>query len=110
MNRDDKEEFGGELEGLARRLRSADFSGESGVREGLRRRLLAKAERPARRWRLAWLLPAAAAAAAALLMLDVRHRPGPPADSGASGYNLFSDGYGACGRQGLPDYLASGRY
>lgn len=110
MNRDDEEEFGKELEGLARRLRSADFSAESGVREELRGRLLARAGRPARSWRLAWLLPAAVAAAAALFMLDVRRRPAPPADSGAAGYNLPSDGYGQCGRQGLPDYPGSGRY
>jgi hypothetical protein len=101
-----------EFQGLADRLARADFSGESRVRDVLRESLLARAERPARRRVLVWLVPAAAALAAALFMVNVRQCPVPGAvmAAAAAGYSLPSDGYGECGRQGLPDYMAEGRF
>ena len=98
-----------EFPGLADRLRRADFTGESRVRDVLKKRLLAKAEKRSRRYAFIWLLPAAAALAAALLMVNVRHRPLPGAESGAS-YRLPSDAYSECGRQGLADYTEVGRF
>jgi hypothetical protein len=97
---------------LAARLGRADFSGESRVRDTLRGSLLEKAERPARRRVFVWLLPAAAALAVALFMVNVRNRPLPAAAmaSAAAAYGLPSDGYGDCGRQGLPDYAEEGRF
>jgi hypothetical protein len=105
----DNGEFG-EFQGLADRLVRADFSGESRVKDVLRESLLERSYRPARRSLLAWLVPAAVVMAAALFMVNVRPRtlPGPAAS--AAGYNLPTDGYGECGREGLPNYLAEERF
>jgi len=107
----DNGEFG-ELQGLADRLARADFSGESRVKDVLRESLLERSDRPARRSVLAWLVPAAVVMAAALFMVNVRPRPlpGPAAAASAAGYNLPTDGYGECGREGLPNYLAEERF
>lgn len=102
MNEKIPGEFG-EFPGLAERLRRADFSGESRVKDVLKERLLAQAGRRSRGSPFMWLLPAAALAAA-LLVLNVRREP-LPAGTPAASYNLFSDGYGECGRQGLGDVI-----
>jgi hypothetical protein len=95
---------------LARRLKRADYSGESRVRDTLKTSLLDRSERRRRRFPvLAWLAPVAVAAAV-LLMVDLRHKkPEAPVYTSAS-YNLPDDGYGQCGRQGLGDYQAAGRF
>ncbi|OGR43547.1 MAG: hypothetical protein A2X35_00655 [Elusimicrobia bacterium GWA2_61_42] len=97
-----------EFSGLAERLGRADFSGESRVKDVLRESLLGRVEKRSRRSAFVWLLPAAAAAAL-LLFVNIRHRPGPGAALAAA-YNLPADGYGQCGRQGLEDYMAEGRF
>jgi len=97
-----------EFPGLAARLRRADLSGESRVKDALKERLLAKAERRTRRSPFVWLLPAAALAAV-IITLAVRHEP-LPAGALAASYNLPSDGYDECGRQGLEDYLSGSRF
>lgn len=96
---------------LARRLKRSDYSGESRVRDTLKTSLLDRSERRSRRGFpvLAWLTPVAVAAAV-LLMVNVRHnKPEAPAYTAAS-YTLPDDGYGPCGRQGLGDYQAEGRF
>ncbi len=103
-----KNEGSGEFPGLAERLGRADFSAESRMKSALKARLLAKAERRGRRTPFLWLLPAAALAAA-LIMVNVRHKP-RPSTAPASSYDLPSDGYGACGRQGLAASGAEGRF
>lgn len=99
--KENKEGEFGEFPGLAERLRRADFTGESRVKDALKERLLAKAEKRGRRGAYLWLVPAAALAAG-LIMLNVRHKPAADGAQAAS-YNLPYDGYGACGRQGLSD-------
>ncbi len=108
MSGDNEEEFK-EFPGLPERLGRADFSGESRVRDDLKARLLARAEKRARRGRFVWLLPAAALATALILVNVLRHRPLPPPGP-AYAYSLPSDGYGDCGRRGLPDYTTEGRF
>ncbi len=98
----------GEFPGLAERLRRADFSGESRVKDLLKERLLAKAEKRGRRAAYLWLVPASALAAA-LFMMDLKHRPAPGPSQAAS-YALPSDGYAECGRRGLADYTEEGRF
>ena len=109
MNDNNNKEFA-EFTGLAERLGRADLSGESRVKNALKERLLAKAERRSSRSPFVWLLPAAALAAALLIMF----RPGPgPARPGYvfyASYGLSDDGYDQCGRQGLGDYLADSRF
>lgn len=107
MNEKKDGEFG-EFPGLAERLRRADFTGESRVRESLKERLLAKAEKRSRRGVFVWLVPAAALAAV-MIMLAVRHEP-LPAGTLAASYDLPADGFAECGRQGLGDYLAASRF
>jgi len=107
MNEKKDGEFG-EFPGLAERLRRADFTGESRVKDVLKERLLAKAEKQGRRSVFVWLLPAAALAAA-LIVVNVRHKQLPEGAQAAS-FALPSDGYGACGRQGLADYMAEERF
>jgi hypothetical protein len=107
MNEDMDKEFG-ELSGVAARLRRADFTGESRVKDALKERLLAKAEKKSRRSAFFWLVPAAAMAAA-LIMVTGRQAPRPEGGQAAS-YNLPSDLYADCGRQGLGDMLASERF
>ncbi len=98
-----------EFGGLADRLRRADLSGESRVRNTLRESLLDRAESRRRRVpAYAWLLPAAAAAAL-FVMFGPGRRPAEPAGSFAS-YALPDDGYAQCGRRGLGDYLAESRF
>jgi len=96
---------------LAGRLQKADFSGESRVKNVLRERLLDRVERPRRRVPVfAWALPAAAAAAL-FIMFGPRHKTAAPElPAYAAAYNLQDDGYGPCGRRGLADYNASGRF
>lgn len=104
---ENKEDFG-EFSALARRLKDADLSADSRVKEGLRARLLARAARPSRRMPVfAWLLPAAAAAAL-FIIFGTRKVMETPV-SGPS-YVLPDDGYAQCGRQGLGDYLAGSRF
>ena len=98
-----------EFGGLAERLGRADFSGESRVKDILKERLLARAEKRRDLSLFVWLLPAAAVLAAMLIVLNARHRPLPGAERTAS-YNLPFDGFGECGRQGLGDYTAEGRF
>lgn len=98
-----------EFPGLAERLGRADFSAESRVKDALKASLLGRAERRSRRAPLLWALPAAAVFAAALILVNVRHKPLPEVAPGVS-YNLASDGYGDCGRQGLADYMDEGRF
>jgi hypothetical protein len=102
------EEFGG----LADRLKRADLSGESRVREPLRARLLARAERKERRVpAFAWLAPAFAAAALFVMFGPRPQRPAvPEAVTAAAAYALPDDGYGPCGRMGLEDYQAGERF
>jgi hypothetical protein len=102
------EEGPGEFPGLDARLRRADFSGESRVKDSLKERLLAKAEKRSGRRPVMWLLPAAALAAA-LIVMNVR-RETPRGEAPAASYNLPTDGYGECGRQGLADYMAGERF
>lgn len=103
--KEDLEEFSA----LARRLRGADLSADSAVRETLKTRLLARGARPARRIPFyAWLLPAAAAAAALFLVLAPHKTAESPAY--AASYGLQDDGYAQCGRQGLGDHLAGSRF
>lgn len=104
---EDYKEFGG----LPDRLRRADFSGESRVKNTLRESLLDRAERPRRRLPvLAWLVPAAAAAAL-FFMFGPRPRKAAPREFTASAaYSLPDDGYAQCGRRGLGDYLADSRF
>jgi hypothetical protein len=100
-----------EFAGLARRLKRSSFSNESRVKDTLRGSLLDRQERRRRRGFpvFAWLVPAAAAAAV-LLMVNLRHnKPEAPVYTAAS-YTLPDDGYGQCGRQGLGDYQAEGRF
>lgn len=101
-----------EFAGLERRLRGADLSVDSRVKDVLKARLLAKARRPVRRVPvLAWLVPAFAAAA---LFVTFGPRPEPAlvelAAVAASPYSLPDDGYGPCGRRGLGDFQASERF
>lgn len=100
-----------EFAGLERRLRGADLSADSAVKDVLKARLLARARRPERRVPvLAWLAPAFAAAA---LFVTFGPRPQPQASAltaGASPYSLPDDGYGLCGRRGLGDFMASDRF
>lgn len=100
-----------EFAGLERRLRSADLSADSSVKDALKARLLAKARRPERRVPVfAWLVPAFAAAAL-FVIFGPRPEPPPPAlTAGASPYGLPDDGYGPCGRRGLGDFMASERF
>ncbi len=107
MSYKDEEDFK-DFSGLAGRLKRADFSGESRVRDTLKGSLLDRAERRGRRRPFVWLLPVAALAAV-LLMVNVRQKP-LAAPAPAASYNLTADGYGECGRQGLGDYMAEGRY
>ncbi len=102
---DNNKEFE-EFPGLAERLGRADLSGESRVKNALKERLLAKAERRSSRSPFVWLLPAAALAAA-MIVVNTRREP-PPSPSYS--YALPSDGYGECGRQGLADYMSEGRF
>jgi len=100
-----------EFAGLERRLRGADLSADSPVKDALKARLLAKARRPERRVPVfAWLVPAFAAAA---LFVTFGQRPEPPRTepaAAASPYSLPDDGYGPCGRRGLGDYMAAERF
>ncbi|HCC46648.1 MAG TPA: hypothetical protein DEQ38_00795 [Elusimicrobia bacterium] len=100
-----------EFAGLERRLRSADLSGDSSVKDVLKARLLARARRPGRRLPVfAWLAPAFAAAAL-FVTFGPRPEPQPAAlTAGASPYSLPDDGYGPCGRRGLGDFQASERF
>ncbi|OGR77101.1 MAG: hypothetical protein A2X32_07420 [Elusimicrobia bacterium GWC2_64_44] len=105
---------GKEFAGLELRLRSADLSADSAVKDALRARLLARARRPERLPVFAWLAPAFAAAA---LFVTFGPRPGnapaaalPALTAAASTYGLPDDGYGPCGRRGLGDVLASERF
>jgi hypothetical protein len=107
MKSDMDHEFG-DLGGLAGRLKRADFSGESRVKDVLRESLLGRAERQSRRSAFAWLVPAAVLAAAAVAAVTLW--PVPRHGAAAAAYNLASDGYGECGRQGLEDYMAEGRF
>lgn len=107
MNEKNDGEFS-EFPGLAERLRRADFTGESRVKDVLKERLLAKAERRSRRSAFVWLVPAAALAAV-MITLAVRHEQ-LPAGALAASYNLPADGYYECGRQGLEDYLSGSRF
>lgn len=109
-----KEEIfdGKEFAGLELRLRSADLSADSAVKDALRARLLARARQPERLPVFAWLAPAFAAAA---LFVAFGPRPGtapgaPALTAAASTYGLPDDGYGPCGRRGLGDVLASERF
>jgi len=99
-----------EFSGLAGRLRRADFSGESRVKDLLKESLLAGAERRGSRNPFVWLVPAAALAAALIVVVNVRHNKPLPAPAPGASYSLPSDGYGECGRQGLGDYMAEGRF
>jgi hypothetical protein len=104
---EDFKEFGG----LAERLRRTDLSGESRVRNTLRESLLDRAERPRRRApALAWLLPAAAAAGLFFMFGPRSEKAAPEPAAYAAAYSLPDDGFGACGRQGLDDYQAEGRF
>ncbi len=101
-----------EFAGLERRLRNADLSADSPVKDALKARLLAKARRQERRVPVfAWLVPAFAAAA---LFVTFGPRPEParsePTAAAASPYSLPDDGYGPCGRRGLGDYMAAERF
>lgn len=107
MNEKTDGEFS-EFPGLAARLRRADFTDESRVRDALKERLLAKAEKRSRRNPFLWLVPAAALAAA-LIMVTGRQAPLPEGTRAAS-YDLPSDLYADCGRQGLGDMLAAERF
>ena len=98
-----------EFGGLAERLGRTDLSGESRVKDVLKERLLARAEKRRDLSLFVWLLPAAAVLAAMLIVLNVRRSQPPGADRAAS-YNLPFDGFGECGRQGLGDYMAEGRF
>lgn len=100
-----------EFDGLARRLRGADLSADSRVKDVLKARLLAKARRPERREPvLAWLVPAFAAAAL-FVTFGPRPEPAPAAlTAAASPYSLPDDGYGPCGRRGLGDFQAAERF
>ncbi len=102
---DNNKEFG-EFTGLAERLGRADLSGESRVKNALKERLLAKAETRGRRSPFVWLLPAAALTAG-LIVVNIWHEP---PQSPSYSYAPPSDGYGECGRQGLADYMAEGRF
>lgn len=99
-----------EFSSLARRLRGADLSADSRVKDALKARLLA-ARRPSRRVAIfAWLVPAVAAAA---LFVIFGPRPEPPRAAPAASsplYSLPEDGYGPCGRRGLGDFMASERF
>jgi len=107
MTEENKEDLG-EFNGLAARLRGADLSADSLVREPLKERLLARAGRGERRLPLfAWLLPAAAAAAL-FFVLGPRKAMETPAYT--SSYSLPDDGYAQCGRRGLDDYQAGERF
>ncbi len=101
----------GEFAGLAQRLRGADLSADSRVKDVLKARLLVRARRPERRVPvLAWLVPAFAAAA---LFVTFGPRPEPAAPAltaAASPYSLPDDGYGPCGRRGLGDFQAAERF
>lgn len=100
-----------EFGGLADRLRRADLSAESRVRNTLRESLLDRGE--ARRRRVpayAWLLPAVAAAALFVMFGPGRESAAPATAAPASSYGLPDDGYGACGRMGLEDFQAGERY
>lgn len=101
----------GEFSGLARRLRSADLSADSRVKDVLKARLSARARRPERRVPVfAWLVPAFAAAA---LFVTFGPRPEPAQQAltgAASPYSLPDDGYGLCGRRGLGDLQAAERF
>jgi hypothetical protein len=100
-----------EFDGLARRLRGADLSADSRVKDVLKARLLAKARRQERRVPvLAWLVPAFAAAAL-FVTFGPRPEPAPAAlTAAASPYSLPDDGYGPCGRRGLGDFQAAERF
>ena len=108
MKEDTDKEFG-ELAGVAARLRRSDFTGESRVKDALKERLLARAEKKSRRSAFFWLVPAAAMAAALVLMVNVRRERLPDLTEAAS-YNLPTDLYADCGRQGLGDMLAGERF
>ncbi|MHB0995558.1 MAG: hypothetical protein ACYC2I_04225 [Elusimicrobiales bacterium] len=98
-----------EFGGLADRLRRADLSGESRVRNTLRESLLDRAESRRRRVpAYAWLLPAAAVAAL-FVMFGPGPKPAEPPGPFAS-YALPDDGYAQCGRRGLGDHLAESRF
>ena len=98
-----------DLSGLAERLGRADFSRESLVKDSLKERVLERAEKRRGRSLFIWLLPAAAALAAMLIMFNARRVPQPGPERAPS-YELPFDGFGECGRQGLGDYMAGGRY
>ena len=98
-----------EFGGLAERLGRADFSGESRVKDVLKERMLERAGKRRNSSLFVWLLPAAAALAAVIITLNVR-RGAPPGPERAPSYELSSDGFGECGRQGLGDYMAEGRF
>ncbi len=100
-----------EFAGLERRLRSADLSADSRVKDVLKARLLARARRPPRRVPvLAWLAPAFAAAAL-FVIFGPRPEPAPAAlTAAASPYSLPDDGYGPCGRRGLGDFQSAERF
>ena len=100
-----------EFGGLAERLRRTDLSAESRVKNTLRESLLDRAERPRKRApALAWLLPAAAAAALFFIVGPRPEKAAPEPAAYAAAYSLPDDGFGACGRQGLADYQAEGRF
>jgi len=104
---EDFKEFGG----LAERLRRTDLSGESRVKNTLRTSLLDRAERPRKRApALAWLLPAAAAAGLFFMFGPRPEKAAPEPAAYAAAYSLQDDGFGACGRRGLDDYQAEGRF
>jgi len=108
MKEDMDKEFG-ELAGVAARLRRSDFTAESRVKDVLKERLLARAEKKSRRSAFMWLIPAAAMAAALIMVVNVRHKPLPDGTQAAA-YNLPTDMYADCGRQGLGDMLAAERF
>ncbi|MDA8132288.1 MAG: hypothetical protein M0011_12365 [Elusimicrobia bacterium] len=103
-----KEELdSGEFAGLERKLRAADLSADSGLKEELRARLLARGRSERRTPVLAWLLPVFAAAA---LLLFFAPRSARQAAAPDYSYGLPDDGYAQCGRRGLGDYQAAERF
>lgn len=92
-----------EYASLERRLRNADLSADSRVKDVLKARLLSKARRPALRVPVfAWLAPVFAVAAL-FFLLGPRRAAAPAGSAANSGYSysMPDDAYGECGRRGL---------
>ena len=109
-NDEEKDNFG-EFENLAAVLRATDLSGKSKVRESLKARLLNRdieEKKPFFSWR--WALPVAAAAMAALILAVVLPHKNNADRAYSASYNIPTDSYGDCGRQGLKDYQAAPRF